>query len=428
MGFHGYPRATTPFLDQLAQRGVVFERAIAQWPKTGTSFASMFLGQYPQTTGLTHHAAVELPDTQVTLPEYFRAAGYKTLAVVGNAVLDSELGWSQGFDEYIEPWRSATALPEGGREWKELLSAKRMNELAVPLLKRYANEEKLFVWIHYIDPHAPYYVLEWDGRNPFLDDEYYVGDERVGRWFPPRRRLDGRDEVRYYQAQYDANVLTVDNYVEQLFGAIRPLGLLEESMVVFTADHGEGLGQHQYMGHGRLPYNHGVHVPLLIYSTSGLSSTNRVGRPVELIDLYPTFRDLVASEYDGQDLEGRSMLQLLRTGRNESAGGVQYAFSEAGDQKGRHFYYRMVQDERWKLIYHPPLTRPELPARYELYDLENDPGETHNLVDDRPGEARRLRSALREWMREPQGQQAVEEGARQSERIRRILKGLGYIR
>ena len=115
LGAHGYPRATSPFLDRLAAKSTIFERAIVQWPKTGPSFASMFTGQYPHTTGLTHKANIRIPEGFLTLPEMFQAHGYRTVAVNSNGVLNSDLGWDAGFDEYLET-RTAFGLGEGDQQ------------------------------------------------------------------------------------------------------------------------------------------------------------------------------------------------------------------------------------------------------------------------------------------------------------------------
>ncbi|MGB5661322.1 MAG: sulfatase-like hydrolase/transferase, partial [Thermoanaerobaculia bacterium] len=112
MGIHGYPRQTSPALDDLAEQGVLFSRAVAQWPKTGPSLASIFTGRYPKTTGLTHRAAQQIPDEYLTLPELFQSAGYITLGVVSNAVLSAELGWNRGFDEFLETWKLGGAISD----------------------------------------------------------------------------------------------------------------------------------------------------------------------------------------------------------------------------------------------------------------------------------------------------------------------------
>ena len=427
LGSYGYERNTSPFLDRLAADGVLFERAIAQWPKTGTSLASLFVGRYPQSTGMTHHAAIEIPDEYLTLPELFRQAGYTTLGVVGNAVLDSDLGWDQGFDEYLQPWRLSEELPESRLEWKELLSARSLNQLALPLLERHAGDEKLFMWLHYMDPHGPFYLLEWGGENPFIGDRYYTGDQRVGSWFPRRSWIGDNDEVRYYVAQYDANVLVTDTYAQEFLERVEQMGLLEDSLVVFTSDHGEALGQHDYMGHGKVPYNTGVHVPLFFYSPNGELAGTRIETPVELIDIYPTLRDLIAAEDAPADLEGESMTGFLGLGDRPRPELFSRAFSGAGVGKGRWYTFSMVQDDRWKLIYHPAHGKAYPRPHYELYDLQADPGETVDLLEQETDQARRLQAELERWLEASAELAPGEEGEDQGERMRKILEALGYV-
>jgi arylsulfatase A-like enzyme len=376
---------------------------------------------------MTHHAAIEIPQEYQTLPEMFRQAGYTTLGIVGNAVLDSDLGWDQGFDEYLQPWRLAEDLPESRWDWKELLSAKSLNELALPLLERHAEDEKLFVWLHYMDPHGPFYLLEWDGENPFIGDEHYTGDQKVGDWFPKRSWIDDNDEVRYYIAQYDANVLVMDTYAEAFLQQVEKMGLLEDSLIVFTSDHGEALGQHDYMGHGKVPYNTGVHVPLFFHRPGIQDEGARIDVPVELVDVYPTLRDLIAAADAPADLDGQSLAGFLGAAEEPAAGEFAQAFSGAGVGKGRWYNFRMVQDERWKLIYHPPHGNAYPGPHFELYDLQNDPAETVNLVTEETDQARRLQAELDRWMETSAEMAPSEEGEDQGERMRKILKALGYV-
>jgi arylsulfatase A-like enzyme len=419
MSLYGYPRETTPRLARLAASGVIFDRAISQWPKTGVSFASMFTGQYPQTTGLTHRAALRIPEEYLTLPELFHESGYKTVAVVSNAVLAAKFGWNAGFDEYLETWGGGD-FPEDPHLFRKLIHAPRVDELAVPLLEKHARDERLFVWLHYTDPHAPY-LLPDGFANPFLDDRLFRGDSTVPRKVTRGYRL-GRNDLEYYLAQYDANVLVADVYIGKVLDRARQLGLLDDSLIVFTADHGESLGEHgSYFEHGPLPYNTTAHVPLF-FVRNGLPAGRRVDRPVELIDLYPTLRDLVVPGFEVPGLEGHSLLPLLQRGE-APAGSFQYAFSEAGE-KPRHF--RSIQDGAWKLVHGTGFRRPRPvagPSGLELYDLAADPGETHNLAAVRTEELRRLRRELLAWTKARPGRHA---GERDDEETRKALKALGY--
>ncbi len=425
LSLYGYPRRTSPVLEELAGRGVTFERAIAQWPKTGTSFASIFTGQYPQTTGLTHKAAIRVPDEYLTFPELLRQHGFTNVAVVSNAVLGEHMGWHRGFDEYVETWKQAPEMSEDPVEYRKWINAAQVNDLALPLLEKHRDAGRLFAWIHYSDPHAPYLLPE-GVDNPFLDDPYYTGDEEVRLHNPRATALGERRDLKYYVAQYDANVHFTDRHVGELLERAGQLGLLEETLVVFTADHGESLGEHGYFfGHGRQPYNAGAHVPLVVSYPAALPSGKRVATPVELVDLYPTLREFLASDKPVPGLEGSSLKPLLN-GAPPAGSDRQLAFSQAGGGSPLT-HFRSVQAERWKLIYHPPLRQHS--ARWELYKLDEDPMETRNLAElSNSADLRRLARELQAWMkgsdwiRRPQSEIEA-----QSSETQKALRALGYV-
>ena len=182
------------------------------------------------------------------------------------------------------------------------------------------------------------------------------------------RALGDNRDLRYYVAHYDANIRLADDHIREALGHARDLGLLDDALVVFTSDHGESLGEHDYyFGHGRLPYNTGAHVPLVIART-GAEGGRRVASPVELIDLYPTLRSLVGGDVEVAALEGDSLAPLLGDDpgvRGEALSGLGPAFSQAGGG-GARTQFRSVQDERWKLILRPSRAgkRPR-PERWE---------------------------------------------------------------
>ncbi len=425
MSLYGYPRATTPRLEEFASDGVVFDRAIAQWPKTGASFASMFTGRYPQTTGLTHRAALEIPEEMPILPEWFQQAGYRTVAVVSNAVLSKELGWGRGFDEYVETW--AGNMSDDPLEYRKLLYAGRVNELAEPLLQ--PSDEKLFAWLHYSDPHAPY-VLPEGFENPFLDDEPFRAAEpkQVDLRGTRAKAIGDERDLRAYVAHYDANVLVADTFIGEMLDLLEARGLLDDALVIFTADHGESLGEHElYFEHGPLPYNTTSHVPLFVWAERGVEP-RRVAQTVELVDLLPTAVEWVRAEPDADlpelpAIDGVSLTPLIGGSlqqRDESR-----AFAEAG-RRGR-IYYRSLQEERWKLVYGPKKEGAAPAAQdFELYDLAADPLESQDLSDREPAQVRRLSTRLLEWMKRAEGAAPVL-GDESQQKALDALKALGYV-
>ena len=204
-------------------------------------------------------------------------------------------------------------------------------------------------------------------------------------------------------------------------------GPREDALIVFTSDHGEGLGEHDYyFGHGKLPFNASAHVPLVIARTGG-GATRRVEAPVELVDLYPTVRSLVAAEMAVPGLEGDSLLPLLGedTDARRALSGFRLAFSQAGGG-GPRTQYRSVQDRRWKLVLRPERRgdRP-LPERWQLFRLDQDPTESEDLSEREPEAIERLRPVLREWMKG--GAEAGREIEGWNDDALKALKALGYL-
>ena len=433
LGVYGYARPTSPNLDKLAGKSVRFDRAIAQWPKTTPSFASMFTGQYPQTTGMTHRAAKRLSHEYLTMAEMIHSAGYWTAAVVSNPMLSTELGWNQGFEEYVETWQTDQDLGSDPAKFRTVINAPRVNELALPVLKRAIEQDQTFIWLHYSDPHAPY-ILPPDFDNPFLRDEFDVGDERVQKRIVPSARIGENQRLGFYVAQYDANILVADRFIGELLDLAEELGLLEDSLIVFASDHGEGMGEHDYyFKHGALPYNTGSHVPLFFSFGDAAGRSRQVDLSVELIDLYPTFQDLLGDQTPVK-LEGRSLMPFFAEpgdGERIDPQDFSYAFSESGQPMVLRSYYRSVQDQRWKLVFHPAVDhkkKGQAPPLFELYDVRQDPLEQFDLAGQHESEFTRLWDALSAWLRQGDGEESeLAEGEGHSEETRRALEALGYL-
>lgn len=425
LGWHGYPRDTSPRLDEWVQRGTVFERAIVQWPKTGPSFASMFTSLYPHTTGLTNRAVQTIPDDYLALPAWFQDRGFTTAAVIANPVLSRELGWGRGFDRYEQTWGDQTTLDaldelpveQRTMAFRRHVWADRVNELALPLLASLASEERLFVWLHYTDPHAPYLLQPGTG-NPFLDDEHYTGDEVVDLTGAEGRALGDQRELRYYVAQYDANVLVTDRAIGAILDEVAALGMEDGSLFVMTSDHGEELAEHGVpFEHGPVPYNSSVHVPLAIVGEPWAGAGARVAQPVELIGLFPTLVELLGEPMP-EGFEGRSWAPLLagRTGAEEDTDPV--AFADAGAYR-RHL--RSIQDEEWQLVLRPPTKERQKPL-VELYHLPSDPLQLQDVADEAPDVRDRLARQLSRWIRE-----SPQNVAPHTEAARKALEAMGYL-
>jgi arylsulfatase A-like enzyme len=404
LGAWGYPRATSPVLDQLAREGVRFERAQVQWPKTTPSFASMLTATYPKDNGMVRAIGTPLPCALRTLAEELRGLGYQTAAVVANGAIGSEFYFDQGFQTYVEAWKGAAddaAIEIATRP-------DHVTSLALETLTSLKADRPYFLWVHYLDPHFPYRPPPpW--RDEFQGDAFYSAEPRIAldRTKPKRATgaigtqqiLEDRDDLGFYVARYDAEIRFTDHEIGKLLGALRARGDYDRMLTVFTADHGESLGEHgYYFDHGMLPFQDGLHVPFAVRYPPGLEP--RVDPdPVELIHLAPTVLEYAGAKLEkGVWAQGRSLVPRLR---GRASGRGSFAYSEAGYGTMRKWMY-VVSDGRHKLVW---AQRPqdqwhlgvEAGVERVLYDLASDPGETVNVADRFPREFEALSRRLSAW-------------------------------
>jgi arylsulfatase A-like enzyme len=422
LGAYGYARPTSPNIDRLARQGVLFRRAVSQWPLTSPSFAAMMSSTYGHTNGLVRTTAQRMPDRPLMLAEMLKAGGYSTGAAVGNVNLARAFNFDQGFDTYRELWRE-----DDERKTEQI------TRTGLDLLKQASADRPLFLWLHFFDPHARY-----QPPKPF--DQMFVGDQHFDpAWRVPLHARKGEDlggiagnvnlgredRVAYYVAQYDAEIRYVDQQVGILLKALEEQGLAGNTLVVLTADHGESLGEHNYFfEHGRFPYDDCAHVPLIVRGPGIGKPGEAVSSPVELIDLVPTLLDLAGLPPDPRT-EGKSLRRLLA---GERPGGARwaYAFTESGFARD---YQRSITSERYKLVYVPDAgDRRIMQGReLELYDLAADPGETRNLVDQRPEVAALLKKQLWRWITAGGAAAPPPEAVGVEGQAEEQLRSLGYI-
>lgn len=386
---YGYPKHTSPRLDQLAAEGVLFSHAIAQAAVTPVSHASILTGLEPYHHGLrVLHGRHEnrLADSQVTLAEVLREAGYQTAAFVSAFTVVERFGLHQGFEVFDadfltdEPGRivSPQGIVNTGLNQRR---ADATTERALTWLA--GAREPFLLWLHYFDPHDP--LLR-----------------------PPAEYLDSaatqptspRDQLR---ALYDAEIRFMDAQIGRVLDELRRSGRYERTLIVAVADHGEGLGDHDWWSHGIL-YQEQIRVPLIIRGP-GLPAGRRVEQLVRTIDIVPTVLELVGPA--GADaracgvsapvrVDGRSLLPLLR-GRTATTP-LAYAdsinmltyYTASGFREEKDDMLFAITDGTWKYIHHA--LRPE---ESELYDLRSDPGELVNLRDQHPQQVERLLAELR---------------------------------
>jgi len=360
LGCYDYLRATSPSIDGLAARGVAFDNAYTYWPKTRGSFASLFTSRYASEHGLNVRDR-DLPEFNLTLAEHLKARGYHTAAALDNGNLDRRLGFAQGFDEYEQAWLSGKT---------EIERTEALTRFGVDFLKRKA-EAPFFLWLHYVNPHTPY-------EPPTSDLARFRADGKIPRGpvLPPVvgfhggvnrfLTIENENHLGDYVDRYDAEIAFADREIGKVLEALDESSYRGTTLVVFTSDHGESLGEHDYyFDHGSDLFEPSLRVPLVFSLPGALPEGARVSAPVTNLDVFPTVLDLFQISFP-PELQGRSVLPLTR--------GEDRLHDWIAFQNDQH--QMAFMSGRLKLIANPS-TETEL-GSYELYDLARDPGETRD--------------------------------------------------
>jgi arylsulfatase A-like enzyme len=348
VSLYGYPRPTTPNLQRLAGRGIRFDRARAAAPWTLASHASMFTGQWP------HELAVEwmspLRGDVPTLAEHLGSLGYATAGFVGNTFYASyDTGLDRGFTHYedyvldeINAARtvklvneSLLAIGQIGQFWPmscrtslalsygERKDAQVVNRAFLDWLSRRGQPQRpFFAFLNYVDAHSPYLL------PPGVPDR--LGSPRMSdadvrllaeSWTDANRQRFPQAARRLVRNAYDACLAYLDDRLGELIDDLDRRGVLDQTLVIVTADHGEGLGEHDLFDHGESLYRTEIRVPLLIVLPSG---RGRSPAPV-VVDSLVSLRDIAATvaEFVGpgakSPFQGRSMFEVVGKGATSPA-------------------------------------------------------------------------------------------------------------
>jgi arylsulfatase A-like enzyme len=405
----GYELQTTPTLEALARDGARMELSYAPTATTGPTHASILTSLYPIAHGVLKNG-MSLDEGFPTLAETLSASGYRTAGVVSSFVLDAKFGYGQGFDVFEDDFEPATAtitrnmfqgVPVDGAFDRP---ADRTTEEAVYLLKQFVRgDEPFFLFVHYFDPHAPYVPPE-----PFAS-------------LHPSGSAD--DALAQKIRAYDGEISFSDREIGKLLQVLEESDLERDTLVVVTADHGEGLMQRGHMHHGVHIYEEAVRVPLLFRWPGKIEAGRTLGEPVELIDLMPTILELVGVE-PGDAFHGRSLAGALAGG--ESLDPQRSVFLHRRHYEPRRIGDIAVAGEKfgirvgpWKYIVG------EEEGTRELFNLQEDPGELVNVCERFPAVADELQEKLAAW-KEAFGREDGGLETLSPEDLER-LKALGYV-
>ena len=412
LGCYGHHKNTSPNIDLFAKDNMLFENCLSHAPETRLSFASMLSGFLPHETKITTNFT--LPEEVKTLPEILRQQGFKTAAVISNYTLRKSMGFGQGFMIYDDTMDESELV----RDWPER-TAKYTTKRAIELLERF-NKEKLFMWIHYQDPHGPYTPpgffskLFYDRNRKPRNLEVNNSLSGIGG-IPSYQKLGNNTDFYYYVSQYEGEIRYQDRHFKQLIDAMKRLGLYDNALIIFSSDHGEDMGEHNYyFAHGENLYNQLIHVPLII--RYGNELTGRRKDFVQHLDIVPTVFEILGMEPDPR-LRGKDLRKQYDTPRE--------IFSEIKMQRinNEGTKFSIVLDGL-KLIY------TSQGEEYELFKIKTDPHEEYDLIDDTryQQQARDLKNRLARICNEDFLKlHIVNKYPGLTEEERRKLESLGYI-
>ena len=370
---YGYERPTTPNIDALANEGLLFTRAAAVSSWTLPTHVSMLTGLYPRTHGAHFMAQDEesaVPEFSLgamtpscrTLAEVLDVAGFNTGAIVSNSYfLQPKLGLNRGFHHYDF---TQAGEPLFYRPAEEITDA------AVDWLGKQANP--FFLFLNYMDPHAPYlppepydrrfasFPEQGELRRSFADWKAYT--ERTAQVKQGGKPLSER-EAAYFRDQYDGELAYLDAEVGRLLDWLRDQDRFDDTLIVVTSDHGEAFGEHGVAGHGVTLYEHQLAIPLIV-KPPGSANAERIDVRVSQVDIFPTVLEILGMEVPG-DIQGASVLERHDRER----------FVEKRSKKTGQWEFAIYRDAKKVYFKRPKGGGSEV----ELYDLSLDPAEVDIL-------------------------------------------------
>jgi len=370
---YGEKRPLTPNMDRLLASGVVMEAARTPVPLTTPAVASVLTSLHPHHHGSTRNGVPVYPDL-ATLPGRLAAEGYQTAAVISNWTLRDHLSnLGASFDVWLEAFDR--------KRWRGLFKSEGSADLVNRTVLGWVDGERdrsrpFFLWVHYIEPHAPY---------------------RFHGIFARQAGVTGSGPADAHQ-RYATEVANVDAWLGELLDTLDERDVLKGSLVVLLADHGESLGEHSVWGHGRTCYEEALRVPLGFVLPGVIPPGSRVPSQVTLLDVAPTVLGLLGLEPPrvmvGRDLSavcsGRETLGEQACYFQAQRGAVLRRKNvDKGRVRGPLEIARIEGTEKTVVRYHSA-------GEVIRYDLKIDPAETHNLA--RPGKT--LPESVAAWEHE----------------------------
>ena len=428
---YGHDRETAPHLTRLAEQGALFEDCVTQATWTKVSFPSFMTGLYPTTHGV-RSMPDRLPASAVTLAESFREAGYATLGISAIGFHGRFTNLHQGYEVFHESG-SHDGYHDESKDYVDRL---------IPWLDRH-QDIPFFAVLHVSDPHSPFEPLapydrlwtEADGAQFFEESKEKVKpkikDPLMKRFVMPttdelaEAEVDVDAFVAHEKGWYDGSIRAMDVEVGRVIEHLEGLNLLEETVIVFLSDHGEGFLEHDKHWHGNSVYGELGQVPLVLRGP-GVPAGLRIDSTVESVDVLPTLLELAGIALP-EGVQGHSLKPLLDGGswRPQPAFMLKGTFGD--DMSAEEPVQFAIVTEEWKLVEnrHPDW---DAPTR-ELYDHRTDKLDQNDVAAEHPEVVEKLAEQLEAWKESTEAAKLEDEvslDGMNAEELER-LRSLGYV-
>jgi arylsulfatase A-like enzyme len=419
LGCYGYSGSTSPRIDAFATKSVLFRQASSQAPWTTGSFASLMTGRVCSEALANHD---QLNPNLASLAKLLQDQGFTTIAVVANPELNSARGFGRGFEHYVElqPVGGRSDEIVGKRKRASKVDASEVTDTVLKMLPQLVNTD-FFLWVLYIDPHTPYmrhqdrfYPRGWPtelngvAAGQPVEPRIFELSTRSARDQDVSSQLQRKREVQeLIFRMYDGEIRYVDQQVGRLLDGLSKAGISRSSLIIFTADHGESVYDHEgYFGHGIYPFQATVHVPLIICWPEVQPGV--VDEPVALVDLLPT------------------VMEFARVKTPKGLRGV--ALTPSG-----RFSQPPILVETKEGVCLPSLRRGAFKliswgnGRFSLFNVIDDPGETHEISAVDNVQCQVLREELTQYLLTLNPAPTDLPPLELSPQLREQMRALGYI-
>lgn len=466
----GYPLPTSPALKALSGEGMLLQNVISTAPWTIPSHASLFTGAYSSFHGVGWGHMI-LENEFVTLAEILRKHGYQTIGFANNRTLSDLHGMTQGFNDYYRMWedplvlsfRNMIVVPQ------DLISRLMLSQiiefLVLKLQEMHSDffstlallsvertvyyvlqwidtglhqDRPFFVFINCIEPHLPYtpppevwpdfYKAEHVLKDPNMADQTWLRYAVIEGLIPKYAYSE-------LSVLYDGEIQYLDMGIGKLLNGLRDRGLLDNTALIFVSDHGEQIGEHSLIGHDFSLYNTLLHIPLLIRYPDQFPPGTISNDLIQMVDLMPSILEIANIEWTQYkpQIQGYPIQEIIRKNFKHDVAVAEYDSPDVIFSTLKKDYpsieykkyarsLKSIQTDRYKYIWASD-------GKHELYDLQSDPGEEMNILEQSPEVADDLDHRLKKWLTDHrnENQNEIQSDSSSSNRLKNSLKSLGYV-